>query len=161
MEICGGFIDIQNLLQNRVTSITLLSSPLSVIAVATAAAAVNKTIPSPVSPMYIVFGLYSFWVPQIVYNVMSGDRRAYQINYLVTMTATRLFFPLYFFGCPANLLTLNYDVDLPRGAVETCLCLVLWTSFQVLILVLQVSCYGEQNTFRYTCLLYTSPSPRD
>ncbi|KAI9244801.1 hypothetical protein BY458DRAFT_447597 [Sporodiniella umbellata] len=48
--------------------------------------------------------LYSFWIPQIVRNVWRGCRRPLSHRYILVMSITRLSIPLYFYGCPANLI---------------------------------------------------------
>jgi hypothetical protein len=60
-------------------------------------------------PVVLVFLFYSFWVPQIVYNVTAGSRKAFHPLYVAGMTITRLFVPLYIFGCPKNFLLVLFD----------------------------------------------------
>ncbi|KAG1143058.1 hypothetical protein G6F37_011401 [Rhizopus arrhizus] len=48
--------------------------------------------------------LYSFWIPQIIRNVWRGCRRPLSHRYILTMSITRLSVPLYFYGCPNNLI---------------------------------------------------------
>ncbi|KAG1174625.1 hypothetical protein G6F70_004731 [Rhizopus microsporus] len=48
--------------------------------------------------------LYSFWVPQIVRNIWRGCRRPLSHTYILVMSITRLSIPLYFYGCPTNLI---------------------------------------------------------
>jgi len=51
---------------------------------------------------HFVFLLFAFWVPQIIRNVKTGEKFALQERFLYGVTAIRLFFPLYAFGCPRN-----------------------------------------------------------
>jgi hypothetical protein len=51
---------------------------------------------------YILLLFYSFWIPQIVSNVMQDARRPLHPHYILGITATRLAIPLYTFGCPKN-----------------------------------------------------------
>merc|ERR550532_2523354 len=51
-----------------------------------------------------VFLLFAFWIPQIIRNVRTGEKFALQEHFLYGVTAIRLFFPLYAFGCPQNFL---------------------------------------------------------
>ncbi|CDS07323.1 hypothetical protein LRAMOSA01272 [Lichtheimia ramosa] len=50
------------------------------------------------------FAFYSFWVPQIIRNVLRGCRKPLSRRYVITMSITRLAIPLYFYGCPHNLI---------------------------------------------------------
>ncbi|CUA71903.1 DSC E3 ubiquitin ligase complex subunit 1 [Rhizoctonia solani] len=59
---------------------------------------------SPRLVLYAVGALYSFWVPQIMRNVKRGTRKALQKRYVIGTTLCRLFFPLYIFVCPGNVL---------------------------------------------------------
>ncbi|KAH7341622.1 hypothetical protein B0J17DRAFT_647309 [Rhizoctonia solani] len=59
---------------------------------------------SPRLVLYAIGALYSFWVPQIMRNVKRGTRKALQKRYVIGTTLCRLFFPLYIFVCPGNVL---------------------------------------------------------
>ncbi|CAO3677518.1 unnamed protein product [Rhizopus stolonifer] len=48
--------------------------------------------------------LYSFWVPQIIRNIWRGCRKPLSHRYILVMSVTRLSVPLYFYGCPTNLI---------------------------------------------------------
>lgn len=50
------------------------------------------------------FIFYSFWVPQIVRNVFRGCRHPLSHRYIFVMSITRLSVPLYFYGCPDNII---------------------------------------------------------
>lgn len=52
----------------------------------------------------LIFPLYAFWVPQIVFCVRHDVRQPLRPAYVVGITLTRLALPLYLFGCPRNLL---------------------------------------------------------
>lgn len=73
--------------------------------------------------------LYSFWIPQIVRNVSRGSKRGLSHLFILGMTGTRLVIPVYFYGCPDNLM----------GHAPTLWVwgLVLWVVLQTLILLLQ------------------------
>lgn len=75
----------------------------------------------------IVFVLFSFWAPQVIRNVVTGEKNAVKSRYLLGITAIRLFFPLYAFGCPKNFL------DFPTNLV-VCIGLVVWSGIQVFVL---------------------------
>jgi transmembrane E3 ubiquitin-protein ligase len=85
----------------------------------------------------IIFGLYSFWVPQILYSAYSGGRKALELPYVLGMSASRLFFPLYVFGCPHNV----YHVlsERPTLSLAASLTLLFWMAAQVTVLWLQVT----------------------
>jgi hypothetical protein len=53
---------------------------------------------------YLVFLMYSFWVPQIVYCARHDARQPLRPVYIIGITLTRLALPLYVFGCPRNIL---------------------------------------------------------
>ncbi|CAN8230188.1 unnamed protein product [Cochlearia groenlandica] len=78
----------------------------------------------------ILILMYSFWIPQIVTNVVRDSRKPLHPYYVVGMTVTRLAIPLYVFGCPHNFMR-----------VETskfwCVCLCTFMGLQATILLLQ------------------------
>lgn len=57
----------------------------------------------------ILLIMYSFWIPQIVTNVIRDTRKPLHPHYIVGMTLTRLAIPLYIFGCPSNFLRIEVD----------------------------------------------------
>lgn len=77
-----------------------------------------------------VFGLYSFWVPQIILNIVEDHRRPLLPVYIAGTSLTRLAIPLYFWGCPHNFLHIE-----PQP--ETAVGLVGWLLTQALILLSQ------------------------
>ncbi|XP_011100360.1 transmembrane E3 ubiquitin-protein ligase 1 [Sesamum indicum] len=79
---------------------------------------------------YIILLLYSFWIPQIVTNVVRDSRKPLHPHYILGMTITRIAIPLYAFGCPHNFMRIEPD----RG---WCICLALFTGLQACILLLQ------------------------
>lgn len=86
---------------------------------------------------FIVFLAYSYWVPQIVMNIVQEVRQPFHHFYLYGISATRLVIPLYVYGCPANLLHLLVGRDQLKPDPVMCVVLVLWTAAQVGVLVLQ------------------------
>lgn len=89
-------------------------------------------------PIVLVFLLYSMWVPQIIWNAYNGTRKALLPAYLYGTSATRLFIPLYFYGCPKNFL--HYIIVDETSFVPQflpCLAVVLWMGVQVAVLVAQ------------------------
>lgn len=77
-----------------------------------------------------VFGLYSFWMPQIILNAVEDHRRPLLPVYILGTTITRLAIPLYFWGCPNNFLHIE-----PQPAAA--LALVIWLMAQALMLLSQ------------------------
>ena len=102
-------------------------------------------------PVLLVVLFYSFWVPQIVFNVVAGTRKALHPVYYMGTSLTRLFIPLYLLGCPKNFLLLLFDHSHGAGAttrttasssiipysVLACVVLVVWVGIQVVFLALQ------------------------
>ncbi|ETW04107.1 hypothetical protein, variant 1 [Aphanomyces invadans] len=78
----------------------------------------------------------SFWVPQIVHNVHREVRNPLDNGYVVGMSMTRLFLPLYLYGCPNNFLTAMPIFPLQYHP-HLCVGLVVWMTAQVAVLFLQ------------------------
>ncbi|KAI8645850.1 hypothetical protein BD408DRAFT_43760 [Parasitella parasitica] len=77
------------------------------------------------------FLFYSFWVPQIVRNVTRGCRHPLSHRYILVMSTTRLSIPLYFYGCPKNLVG--------HESTPWVYALVAYVALQVIVLFLQDS----------------------
>ncbi|KAI9477893.1 MAG: hypothetical protein EXX96DRAFT_229516 [Benjaminiella poitrasii] len=75
------------------------------------------------------FVFYSFWIPQIVRNVMRGCRHPLSQRYIIIMSITRLCIPLYFYGYEGNFI--GHEVTPWVGLI------VAYVAVQVLILFLQ------------------------
>jgi len=82
------------------------------------------------NPAALILLLYSFWVPQIIYNAAMGHRRPMLPIYIAGMSAARLVFPLYLLGCPSNFF--HNQPSLPLAL----LC-VAWVGGQAMILICQ------------------------
>ncbi|XP_024403076.1 transmembrane E3 ubiquitin-protein ligase FLY2 isoform X3 [Physcomitrium patens] len=82
---------------------------------------------------YIVFFFYSFWIPQIVANVVRDSRKSLHPHYIVGITVTRLAIPLYVFGCPNNFIRIEANV-------RWCVGLTTFLGAQAAILLLQHYC---------------------
>lgn len=78
----------------------------------------------------ILFVMYSFWIPQIVTNVIRDTRKPLHPHYILGMTLTRLAIPLYIFGCPSNFMRIEVDKNL-------CTYLCVFMGLQAFILLLQ------------------------
>lgn len=79
--------------------------------------------------------LYSFWVPQIVQNVITEAKRPMHNYYIYGMSLTRLVAPLYVFGESNNFLKEVY----PESPTDLYMCelLVLWIGIQTAVLIAQ------------------------
>ncbi|CAL8462582.1 g2115 [Coccomyxa elongata] len=78
----------------------------------------------------LIFPLYAFWIPQIVFCARHDVRQPLRPAYIIGVTLTRLALPLYLFGCPHNLLGWQ-----PRPGV--CLGLCAFMAVQVAVLLVQ------------------------
>ncbi|KAJ4976175.1 hypothetical protein NE237_001281 [Protea cynaroides] len=78
----------------------------------------------------ILLLMYSFWIPQIVTNIVRDSRKPLHPHYIVGMTVTRLAIPLYVFGCPNNFMRIEHDKN-------WCICLGAFMGLQALILLSQ------------------------
>mmetsp|Transcript_738 Transcript_738/g.810 ORF Transcript_738/g.810 Transcript_738/m.810 type:complete len:1236 (+) Transcript_738:144-3851(+) len=76
--------------------------------------------------------LYSFWVPQIIHNVVTEAKKPLHPYYIYGMSVTRLFAPIYIFAIQGNFLKEVY----PESATDIFMCqlLSLWVGIQALIL---------------------------
>jgi hypothetical protein len=79
---------------------------------------------------YIVFALYSFWIPQIYCNFSRDSKKSVSPLYVIVISACRLVFPAYFLGCPYNIMSYQ-----PNFSLLTVL--IIWVSFQCCILCAQ------------------------
>ena len=79
--------------------------------------------------------LYSFWVPQIVQNIITEAKRPMHNYYIYGMSLTRLVAPLYIFAEPNNFLKEVY----PESPTDLYMCelLVLWIGIQTAVLIAQ------------------------
>ena len=72
--------------------------------------------------------VYSFWIPQIFVNAYFDSRKSLSNHYMYGMSASRLFLPLYYYGCPNSfIIPLNRWEPKPSAA----LLLVLWMALQL------------------------------
>ncbi|WOL07699.1 transmembrane E3 ubiquitin-protein ligase 1-like [Canna indica] len=78
----------------------------------------------------ILFAMYSFWIPQIITNVIRDTRKPLHPQYIIGMTLTRVAIPLYIFGCPSNFLRIQVDRS-------WCIYFGLFMTLQAVILLLQ------------------------
>ncbi|CAN0915111.1 Transmembrane E3 ubiquitin-protein ligase FLY2 [Linum grandiflorum] len=78
----------------------------------------------------ILLLMYSFWIPQIVTNVIRDSRKPLHPYYILGMTVTRLAVPLYIFGCPNNFMRIEPDKT-------WCTSLVMFVGLQASVLLLQ------------------------
>jgi transmembrane E3 ubiquitin-protein ligase len=85
--------------------------------------------------------LYSFWVPQIILNVVTEARTPMHKYYIYGMSFTRMIAPLYVFCIRNNFLKEVYP-DAPYDPYM-CQVLVLWVALQTAVLMAQ-SKYGAR-----------------
>ncbi|XP_039130595.1 transmembrane E3 ubiquitin-protein ligase FLY1-like [Dioscorea cayenensis subsp. rotundata] len=78
----------------------------------------------------ILFLMYSFWIPQIITNVIRDTRKPLHPHYILGMTLTRLAIPLYIFGCPSNFMRIEVNQS-------WCIFLGVFMALQASILLLQ------------------------
>lgn len=78
----------------------------------------------------ILLLMHSFWIPQIITNVVRDSRKPLHPHYILGITFTRLAIPFYVFGCPHNFMRIEPDKT-------WCICLGVFMGFQASILLLQ------------------------
>lgn len=78
----------------------------------------------------ILLLMYSFWIPQIITNVVRDSRKFLHPHYILGISVTRLAIPLYIFGCPHNFMRIEPDKN-------WCICLCVFIGLQASILLLQ------------------------
>lgn len=79
---------------------------------------------------FILLLLHSFWIPQIITNIVRDSRKPLHPHYIMGMTVTRIAIPLYVFGCPYNFMRIEPDW-------KWCIYFALFMGFQASILLLQ------------------------
>jgi len=82
-----------------------------------------------------ILALYSFWVPQIIQNIITEAKRPLHSYYIYGMSLTRLLAPLYIFAVPNNFLKEVYP-DAPTN-LFMCELLVIWVGIQTAVLIAQ------------------------
>lgn len=90
--------------------------------------------------LYILL-LYSFWVPQIILNIITESRKPLHPYYLYGMSLTRSVAPVYVFAIQNNFLK-EVNPDFPTEPVM-CEMLILWIGIQTAILFGQAK-YGTR-----------------
>lgn len=76
--------------------------------------------------------LFSFWVPQIILNIITEAKTPMHNSYILGMSSTRLFAPLYMLAIRSNFLREVYP-ESPHD-IFTCQVLVLWVILQTAVL---------------------------
>lgn len=82
-----------------------------------------------------ILALYSFWVPQIIQNVVTQAKRPLHRYYVYGMSLTRLVAPLYIFAVKNNFLKEVYP-DSPTS-ITMCEVLIVWVGIQTAVLEAQ------------------------
>ena len=88
-----------------------------------------------------VLVLYSFWVPQIILNIITESRKPMHPYYMYGMSLTRTVAPVYVFAVRNNFLK-EVNPDFPTEP-QMCQLLLLWVAIQTAILYAQ-SKYGTR-----------------
>lgn len=84
---------------------------------------------------FYVMILYSFWVPQILQNIITEAKRPLHKHYIYGMSLTRLMAPLYMFAVPNNFWkTANPEFE---SNLVMCELVVVWVGIQTAILIAQ------------------------
>jgi Ring finger domain len=85
--------------------------------------------------IYNILSLYSFWIPQIILNIITQSKTPLHKNYIYGMSMTRLIAPLYIFGLRNNFLKEVY----PESTTDPLMCqlLIVWVGCQTAILIAQ------------------------
>ncbi|MED6223002.1 Transmembrane E3 ubiquitin-protein ligase fly2 [Stylosanthes scabra] len=78
----------------------------------------------------ILLLMYSFWIPQIITNVIRDSRKPLHPHYILGISITRLAVPLYVFGCPNNFMRIQPDKS-------WCVSLTVFIGLQASVLLLQ------------------------
>ncbi|EED94445.1 hypothetical protein THAPSDRAFT_261916, partial [Thalassiosira pseudonana CCMP1335] len=79
--------------------------------------------------MFFILVLYSFWIPQIVLNIITESRKPMHPYYIYGMSFTRLVAPLYVFAVQKNFLKeVNPDPNM-------CKMLFVWVIIQTAVLI--------------------------
>jgi len=79
--------------------------------------------------------LYSFWVPQIIQNIISEAKRPLHVYYIYGMSISRCVAPLYMFAVPNNFLKEVYP-DSPTNYLMVEI-LIIWIAVQTAVLIAQ------------------------
>lgn len=90
--------------------------------------------------LYVLL-LYSFWVPQIILNIITESRKPMHPYYMYGMSLTRSVAPIYVFAVRNNFLK-EVNPDFPTEP-KMCQLLILWIAIQTAILFAQ-SKYGTR-----------------
>merc|ERR1712228_70141 len=75
----------------------------------------------------IYFLLLSDWMFQIIHNVKTGHIKAWKLSVLICHTLAKLFYPLYIYGCPHNIIQNNTNYAF-------CIVLIIWSMIQISVL---------------------------
>lgn len=76
--------------------------------------------------------MYSFWVPQIIYNAITNSKKALHHHYIYGNSATRLGLPFILFGIPKNFMQ-EIEPEFPSD-FTLCWMLLIWVAIQTGVL---------------------------
>jgi hypothetical protein len=85
--------------------------------------------------------MYSFWVPQIVYNIITESKKPLHKHYIYGNSITRLNLPLILFGIPNNFMQ-EIEPEFPTD-FKLCAMLIIWVGIQTSLLMAQTK-YGAR-----------------
>ncbi|GAX23249.1 hypothetical protein FisN_21Hh067 [Fistulifera solaris] len=107
-----------------------------------------------------ILALFSFWIPQIILNIYTEAKTPLHNSYILGMSVTRIFAPLYYYALQSNFLKEVYP-EAPHDTF-TCYLLVLWVGLQTAVLYGQRK-YGARFMIPARCLPpkfdYSRPIP--
>ena len=85
--------------------------------------------------------MYSFWVPQIIYNIYTESKKPLHKHFIYGNSITRLSLPLILFGIPKNFMQ-EIEPEFPLD-YQLCAMLVIWVAIQTGLLMGQTK-YGAR-----------------
>jgi hypothetical protein len=97
----------------------------------------------------VFFIMFSFWVPQIIYNVITESKKPLHKHYIYGNSMTRLSIPLILFGIPKSFMQ---EIE-PEFPLDFTLCwmILVWIGIQTALLIAQ-SKYGTRFMIPARCV---------
>jgi len=84
---------------------------------------------------FVIVLFHSWWVPQIIKNIITETKQPCHSYYIFGMSFTRLLAPIYMFGFKSNFVR-EMNPEFPRN-VAVCYALLVWVGLQAVVLYLQ------------------------
>ena len=88
------------------------------------------------SKFLVLIGM-SFWIPQIITNAIRNCKRPFTNSFIFGMSFSRMFLPLYYFGCPYNFVPLLVEAKIKPYSPGFSMILIFYVGLQILLLYLQ------------------------